>query len=185
MQEHKDRYNLNIKKWGSAGWIYLMAIALTYPDSPTDKDKDNYKNFFTANQFVIPCPACRQHYATNLQRFPLNDEALASRRSLAAWIHRMRNEVNKLKQTPEVDFLQFLSDYLTPSMASSMLTTDELTRLTAIDTEKNIAYSKSKEDKKEKHHREQFNYWWILGGLFGLLLLLFVFVAIKSALTNK
>lgn len=185
-KEHKDRYNLNIKKWGSAGWVYLMAIALTYPDKPSEKDKENYKTFFTANQFVIPCPACRQHYTANLQRFPLNDEALASRRALAAWIHRMRNEVNKMKQTPEIDFLNFLSDYLPPSMASSMLTAEELTQLTLIDTGKNTAYLNSKEEKKqaEPHKKETSNWWWwLIGGL--LILLLFVFVAIKSASKNK
>lgn len=140
MQQNKERYNLNIRQWGSSGWIYLMSIALSYPDKPSEKDKENYKTFFTANQFVLPCPSCRQHYATNLQRLPLNDDALASRRTLSIWIHSMRNEVNKIKQIPEIDFLNFLSDYLSPSMASSMLTADELTRLTAIDNEKTTAY---------------------------------------------
>lgn len=179
-----ERYNLNIKKWGSAGWIYLMAIALTYPDSPSALDKERYRVFFTANQFVIPCPICRKHYADNLTRLPLDEKSLATRRALAEWIHRMRNEVNKSKQKPEVDFLHFLADYLPPSGAKTMLSADEMTQLREIDEQKNAEFLKEANTKEEVPTPKPWWYWVLLiGGIVAALL--FVSIVIKAACKQK
>ena len=137
-----DRYNLNIKKWGPAGWLYLFAAALQYPTEPTSADKLNYKQFFEYNAFVIPCKKCRRHYAENLKTHPLTEDVLASRKNIAQWINVMRNEVNKSNNKPEISFLQMLSDYMPPHMAREGNLIDEpddMRELERIDNEKTIA----------------------------------------------
>ncbi len=185
---HLKRYNLNIKKWGRAGWVYLMSIALQYPIEPTDSDKTNYRLFFTANQYVIPCPMCRQHYAENLIKHPLTDAVLSTRRSLAEWINTMRNEVNIANEKPEVDVLHMIADYMTPTMAESMLhDKKELEELRQIDTVKNQAYLQTKEATRKFHRKELITEWWfwLLMCIFILLVVMFLFFAIKSVCKRK
>ena len=179
MKEYMERYNLNIKKWGSSGWLYLMAIALQYPDNPTQDDRENYKTFFLANQHVIPCGLCRKHYSDNLEIFTLTEEVLHSRRTLAQWINKMRNAVNKSNKKPEVDFLHMIADYMTPDMAQNMLSMEELKQLRIIDECKNEAYLQG--FKKDR------NWWPYVISVFAVfaivIVLLFVYLIIKSVHT--
>ena len=82
-------------KWGVHGWKFIHHIAIGYPNSPTENDKNNYKSFFTLMGTVLPCSICSEHYNENLLIHPLNDEVLSSKTNLINWTIDMHNEVNK------------------------------------------------------------------------------------------
>jgi hypothetical protein len=85
---------MNPLYWGAAGWHFLHAIALSYPDNPTDKDKDDYRTFFDSLVPVLPCPACSNHYRGNMLKYPIR---LNNRLELFRWTVDMHNEVNVSK----------------------------------------------------------------------------------------
>lgn len=83
------------KTWGPYGWKFMHMVALAYPNSPTNEDKENYKIFFTILGNVLPCQLCADHYKQNLINFPLTDYILSSRDTLLKWTIDIHNEVNK------------------------------------------------------------------------------------------
>jgi hypothetical protein len=86
---------MNPNYWGPAGWHFMHAVTLTYPEVPSDQDKEKYKIFFESVGTVLPCPACRRHYQENLKRFPIR---LESRAEIFKWLIDIHNEVNKKKK---------------------------------------------------------------------------------------
>ncbi len=80
------------KHWGREGWKFIHWVALTYPNHPTQKDKDNYLKFFESLQNVLPCGICAEHFRKNMERNPIRME---SNRELFDWTVDMHNIVNK------------------------------------------------------------------------------------------
>lgn len=78
--------------WGPAGWHFMHAITLTYPEVPSDQDKERYRIFYESVGTVLPCPACRRHYQENLKKLPIR---LETRGDLFKWLVDVHNEVNK------------------------------------------------------------------------------------------
>lgn len=78
--------------WGPAGWHFMHAVTMTYPEVPSDQDKERYRIFFESITAVLPCPACRRHYQENLKKLPIR---LESRSDLFKWLIDIHNEVNK------------------------------------------------------------------------------------------
>lgn len=78
--------------WGPAGWHFMHTVAMTYPEIPSDQDKEKYRVFYESIGEVLPCPACRRHYQDNLKKLPIN---LDSRADLFKWTIDIHNEVNK------------------------------------------------------------------------------------------
>ena len=74
-------------------WFSLHTISLNYPLKPTNEDKINYGNFFSALQHVIPCPVCKKNYIRHIQEHPINN-FLDNRKSLVYWVIDMHNMVN-------------------------------------------------------------------------------------------
>jgi hypothetical protein len=81
--------------WGPYGWKFIHFVTLGYPNSPTEEQKNNYKIFLTSIKHVLPCSICSNHYAENLEKTPLNDEVLSTRKNLIAWGIEMHNHVNR------------------------------------------------------------------------------------------
>ncbi len=84
---------MNQNIWGPHLWFSLHTISFTYPLKPKDDDKENYKNFFTELQHVIPCSVCKKNYIRHLKEFPVN-EHLNSRKDIVYWVIDLHNMVN-------------------------------------------------------------------------------------------
>ena len=89
-------YNMDSKVWGPGGWLFLHSITMTYPESPTEMDKQFYKNFFLNVGNVLPCKKCKQHYNENLKKHNI-EEHLNSRDSMVRWMIKMHNEKTSFK----------------------------------------------------------------------------------------
>jgi len=68
-------------------------MSFNYPLKPTEKDKDEYKNFFINLQNVIPCSVCKKNYIRHLNEHPIKDY-LNTRKFLVYWVIDMHNMVN-------------------------------------------------------------------------------------------
>ena len=88
--------SLKTKVWGPPTWFFLHSVSFTYPNNPSDQDKNNYKIFFESISNILPCSICSNSYKkyiiendTNLSNF------LDSRKSLSFWLYLIHNKVNK------------------------------------------------------------------------------------------
>lgn len=83
-------FPLNI--WGPRFWFALHMTSITYPEQPTDIDRNNARAFVEAFMKVIPCMKCREHFAKIVAEDPMN---LDSRATFMEWTWRIHNRANK------------------------------------------------------------------------------------------
>lgn len=55
--------------------------------------KEQYRAFFNALLYVLPCKLCQQHYSQWIQAEPIHD-AVSSSNTLKRWIFNLHNHVN-------------------------------------------------------------------------------------------
>jgi len=79
----------------------MHIVALGYPSEPTYAQKKAAKEFYESFAFLIPCPVCREHYETHLQKNPLTPH-LDRRDDLFRWTVNVHNEVNALLGKPRL-----------------------------------------------------------------------------------
>ena len=94
--------------WGPPAWKFLHTITLNYPEYPTIKDKENYKDFFYLLSEVIPCDRCKKHYKENITELPIR---LESREELTEWLFDIHNKVNVSNGKPLYKYEDFINKY--------------------------------------------------------------------------
>ncbi len=93
--------------WGPVFWLTIHITALGYPEKPSYAQKRAAKEYFKGLQFLLPCPTCREHYKTHLEKNPIAP-SLDNRRDLFVWTVNMHNAVNKMLGKPETTESQAL-----------------------------------------------------------------------------
>jgi Erv1 / Alr family len=77
------------------GWATLHSIAVLYPDSPTNDEKQMILRWFIAFRDTILCPSCQAHFSgmfdSYIHRYPY---WWNSRRDLSEFVFRAHNTVN-------------------------------------------------------------------------------------------
>ena len=102
---------MNPKIWGPHAWFFLHSITLGYPDNPSTSEKNNIKNFFLSVGNVLPCPLCRSNYVKHLVKYPLDEYALSSKKSLVQWLINIHNAVNRLYGRKELSYDDVMDKY--------------------------------------------------------------------------
>lgn len=95
--------------WGPIFWHTIHVTALAYPENPSYAQKRAAKEFYESLAHLIPCPKCRDHYQTHLQKMPITPH-LDRRADLFRWTVEVHNTVNKMLEKPivkEAEALQF------------------------------------------------------------------------------
>ena len=87
--------------WGPLFWHTMHIMALSYPEKPTYAHKRAAKDFYESLAHLIPCPKCREHYSTHLQKAPISPH-LDRRIDLFRWTVNVHNVVNKSLDKPSV-----------------------------------------------------------------------------------
>jgi len=97
MDLNPDENGLITKIWGPHAWVTLHSIAYCYPNNPTDKDKDNYYNFYSLVGDVLPCFYCRDSYKEFIKdgNTKLDHNVFENRESLTKWLYCIHEAVNK------------------------------------------------------------------------------------------
>lgn len=94
--------------WGKYIWHTIHYVALGYPSSPSENDKNMYRLFFMNMGDVIPCESCSKGYKHLLQKHPLTDDILKSPIQLFEWTVNLHNSVNTKLQKRELSVAQAL-----------------------------------------------------------------------------
>ncbi len=105
--------NISPNLWGPHLWKFMHLFTLSYPNEPTEDEKDTAYNFFTAIQTVLPCEKCRYNFKNHLET--LTEEVLDSNENLVKWLFDIHNEVNKSTGKPIFSFDDFIAMYTTNS----------------------------------------------------------------------
>jgi len=121
-----NRININSDYWGSKGWYFIDTIVLSYPDKPTQSDKDEFFNFFQSIKKVLPCEKCRVHFSEYLYNHPLNDKILSSKEKLIKWILAAHNNVRKMQNKKEITLNEFFDFYIRENKLEINKTTSEV-----------------------------------------------------------
>jgi len=85
--------------WGPLFWHTIHITALGYPKDPSYAQKRAAKEFFESLAHLIPCPVCREHYSTYLQKMPIIPH-LDRRDDLFKWTVELHNSVNQILGKP-------------------------------------------------------------------------------------
>ena len=116
-KKDKEQNNgIMTKVWGPAGWVFLHSCVMGYPVKIDENNKNDRKrkkmtkNFFETIGFVFPCRYCRDSYKEFIKEIPI-DRHLGTRRSLARWLYRIHNKVNKKLGVPKCDIPTFQEVY--------------------------------------------------------------------------
>lgn len=107
---------LNSSTWGRQAWHFIHAVALSYPQEPTEEDKENYKRFFYSLSDVLPCAICGINFAEKLETSPPN---LESQDSLWKWTVDVHNQVNKKNNKPTLTYDEAYSEFVKNSNSNS------------------------------------------------------------------
>lgn len=84
--------------WGPPTWESFHSITFGYPIKPTDKQKNDYMNYFIYLGKVLPCVYCRVSYdefITDIDKDTfLNIDTMKSRETLTRWGMALHEAVN-------------------------------------------------------------------------------------------
>lgn len=96
-EKEGDDSGMQTRVWGPAGWLFLHSIAQNYPWHPTEQQKNDYLTFFMQTGNVLPCRYCRESYQEYIKEpgTMLTIDTMASRKTLASWLYKLHNRINK------------------------------------------------------------------------------------------
>ena len=106
------RRTLNPDVWGRHAWNFLFQVAHTYPQKPTEEDRQVFKNFFMALKDVLPCDKCRNHFTENCETIEI-DKHLKTPEELFNWVLKIRNAVLKSQDRPIMSRKEAMTCYIT------------------------------------------------------------------------
>ena len=115
--------NISPNLWGPHLWKFMHLFTLSYPNEPTEEEKDIAYNFFSSIQTVLPCEKCRYNFKNHLET--LTEEVLDSNESLVKWLFNIHNEVNKTTGKPHFSFDDFVSMYITNTSTLNITNIDK------------------------------------------------------------
>jgi hypothetical protein len=96
--------------WGKYGWSFIHLITMSYPEIPTEEDKMYYYEYFHALKHVLPCKKCRYNMNKHLNKYPLDDQSLASRKNLVKWGIDLHNIVNYYTGSPMLTYTEAMNE---------------------------------------------------------------------------
>ncbi len=96
--------------WGPIFWHTIHITALGYPTNPTYSQKRAAKEFYESLVHLIPCPVCREHYKSHLEKMPISPH-LDRRADLFRWTVELHNQVNVMLGKPKVSETESLLFY--------------------------------------------------------------------------
>ena len=95
--------------WGKHLWISMFSIAFTYPHNPTTYEQISLINFYNSFCFLLPCPNCKNHYASLLKLYPIKNYSQNNKRVLI-WLEIISNKINEKLNKPPVNFNNFYNE---------------------------------------------------------------------------
>lgn len=85
---------ITIDKWGPSAWNTLHSFAHRSPESLTESQMKEWRDFLYLFGKRLPCPKCRIHFQKFLDT-SLSLENLTTRENLVRFLHEAHNDVNR------------------------------------------------------------------------------------------
>jgi hypothetical protein len=105
--------NIDPTIWGPPLWKFMHYFTLSYPENPTEDEKDTLVKFFETIGDTIPCEKCRYNFSQHLEKMPITEEILESNVKVVRWLFDLHNEVNKSTNKPVFNYDDFIKLYST------------------------------------------------------------------------
>lgn len=86
--------------WGPPLWFTIHMISFNYPEKPTEKQKEYYRDWFLNLKNVLPCKYCRDNFIKNVKETGFSEKHLKNRQSFSRFIYDFHNTVNKSTGKP-------------------------------------------------------------------------------------
>ena len=93
--------NLNPEFWGPYFWKSLHLLIIGLPDELTSDHRQAITDYFNSLLYLLPCKACRQHYALYFEESPVN---VSTKKALWQWSVNLHNYVNKSNKKKEYTY---------------------------------------------------------------------------------
>lgn len=93
--------SLRKEMWGPKFWFTLHYIGYSYPQNPTNADKQNYAQFIRSFANTLPCHDCRQHFTKLLSVHP-PEKHLNNRGDFFNYTVDLHNHVNQRLNKPQL-----------------------------------------------------------------------------------
>jgi hypothetical protein len=96
--------NINPKIWGKNYWDFLHMYISTYPEIPTESEKNTFYLVISGIFATLPCEKCRSDTANQLKIFQLNAKTLENNKNLTLWINNIHKSINdKIKREIQIN----------------------------------------------------------------------------------
>lgn len=102
---------MGTKMWSPFFWRTFYMMTITYPENPTEQDKQETKEWFELTTKKLPCPDCRREFTQLMKQYPI-DSYLDSPKHLQQWLWNQHKRVNERVGSPMFPLDQ-LNSYLT------------------------------------------------------------------------
>jgi hypothetical protein len=82
--------------WGPGLWHYLHTMSFNYPNEPTKKEKNDYRDFILSLKNVLPCGKCRENLKHNFKSLPLKMRDMKNRYTFSKYVYDLHELINKM-----------------------------------------------------------------------------------------
>lgn len=82
---------LKKSEWGPKLWNFIHACSFAFPQNPTPEEKKAFTGLLDSLRVLVPCPDCRNHYTTYLDKVP---PPVDCGEELQKWLIDFHNNVN-------------------------------------------------------------------------------------------
>jgi hypothetical protein len=102
---------INPRLWGKSSWIFLFYIVESYPDNPTNNNKNIIKNFFESLRYILPCEICRNNYKKDIKNIKLSNFYLKNKNNLRTWLYKIHDLTEKRINGKGMDKSNYIKKY--------------------------------------------------------------------------
>uniref|UniRef100_A0A914L6J4 Sulfhydryl oxidase n=2 Tax=Meloidogyne incognita TaxID=6306 RepID=A0A914L6J4_MELIC len=91
IKHRREDCPLDKDQLGRSTWNLLHTMSVYYPDDPTEKEKQNTKDFLSSLSRTYPCEHCAADFREDLKR---NPPILTNKKLFSQWMCEAHNRVN-------------------------------------------------------------------------------------------
>ena len=91
--------------FGPSFWLNIHITSFNYPVNPSEKNKQDYRQWLLSIGNILPCRFCRENFAKNLAAANFSENVFESRNTFSRFCYDLHDAVNRMlnKTSPPFD----------------------------------------------------------------------------------